>query len=355
MLNRDFTNSTLNIIRATKPNIEAPIQPDWQGVMNQALKDYNEGAYTKQMIEEHPEDANKIRQMGGSAYADMLKADAERAEERQWALDDRQAQRDFQRDLLEAQFKNNMALEGIKNQNAKSLALFKAQNGIGTNGLVNINMSNPLDKKRVETIGKNMDTNIENSQKSLDTYNRMEQLLNSPNVQTGGVKGAALDALPDWMLNKETAELRAKIKETVPQMRPKGSGSTSDKDMKIFEQATVGLGKDKEANLNIVRGRKIVDENDIAKEELRYEWLTNGGNLADFDKQWRKYINENPIFANENGKLNTNRKNPYDWFYNPTPSLASFQTPQESIAEGTVIEDGNGNRMILRGGQWQQM
>lgn len=207
------------------------------------------------------------------------------------------------------------------------LALKKQQIENGS-GLVNINMNNPLDKKRIETIGKNMDTNIETSQKNLDTYNRMEQLLNSPNVETGGVKGAALDALPDWMLNKETAELRAKIKETVPQMRPKGSGSTSDKDMKIFEQATVGLGKDKEANLNIVRGRKIVDENDIAKEELRYEWLTNGGNLADFDKQWRRYLNENPIFANEDGKLNINRKNAYDWFYNSNSS--EEQIPQEN-------------------------
>lgn len=210
----------------------------------------------------------------------------------------------------------------------REMLALKRQQVENGSGLVNINMSNPLDKKRIETIGKNMDTNIETSQKNLDTYNRMEQLLLNPNVETGGVKGATLDALPDFMLNKETAELRSKIKETVPQMRPKGSGSTSDKDMKIFEQATVGLGKDKEANLNIVRGRKIVDENDIAKEELRYEWLTNGGNLADFDKQWRRYINENPIFANEDGKLNTNRKNAYEWFYNSNSS--DGQTPQEN-------------------------
>lgn len=138
MLNRDFTNSTLNIIRSTKPNIEAPIQPDWQGVMNQALKDYNEGAYTKQMIEEHPEDANKIRQMGGSAYADMLKAEEQRAEERQWALDDRQAQRDFQREMLDAQTQRAFALENMRNQNARSLAEFKAGLGGGTVAQQNI-------------------------------------------------------------------------------------------------------------------------------------------------------------------------------------------------------------------------
>lgn len=126
MLNRDFTNSTLNIIRSTMPNIEAPIQPDWAGIIRQAGKDYNEGALTRKMIDEHPEDEALIRQKGGSVYADMLKADAERAEERQWALDDRQAQRDFQREMLDAQTQRAFALENMRNQNARSLAEFKA-------------------------------------------------------------------------------------------------------------------------------------------------------------------------------------------------------------------------------------
>lgn len=126
MLNRDFTNSTLNIIRSTMPNIEAPIQPDWAGIIRQAGKDYNEGALTRKMIDEHPEDEALIRQKGGSVYADMLKADAERAEERQWALDDRQAQRDFQREMLDAQTQRAFALENMRNQNERSLAEFKA-------------------------------------------------------------------------------------------------------------------------------------------------------------------------------------------------------------------------------------
>lgn len=126
MLNRDFTNSTLNVIRSTMPKIEAPIQPDWAGIIRQAGKDYNEGALTRKMIDEHPEDEALIRQKGGSAYADMLKADAQRAEDRQWALDDRQAQRDFQREMLDAQTQRAFALENMRNQNARSLAEFKA-------------------------------------------------------------------------------------------------------------------------------------------------------------------------------------------------------------------------------------
>lgn len=173
---------------------------------------------------------------------------------------------------------------------------------------------NPFDKKRMENIGKEMDKNIAASQSRVDDYNRMEQLLNDPEVITGGAKGAFKESLPDFALDAKTAELRSIIKKIVPQMRPAGSGTTSDRDMKIFEQATVGLGKDKEANLNIVRGRKLVDENNIAKEELRYEWVNNGGNLGDFDKAWRQYLNANPIFENESGKLNKNRQDAYNWF-----------------------------------------
>ena len=176
------------------------------------------------------------------------------------------------------------------------------------------NVVNPFDKKRMENIGKEMDKNIAASQSRVDDYNRMEQLLNDPEVVTGGAGGAFKESLPDFALDAKTAELRSIIKKIVPQMRPAGSGTTSDRDMKIFEQATVGLGKDKEANLNIVRGRKIVDENNIAKEELRYEWVNNGGNLGDFDKAWRQYLNANPIFENESGKLNKNRQDAYNWF-----------------------------------------
>jgi hypothetical protein len=347
MLNRDFAGTTARIASTT--NITPVEQVDYAGALKNFLNEYRTSAdrYEKQKDKEllksktdaltnaikggnQDEINNALATVDPVAYAQMLKSDAQRAEDRKWALDD--ATTKYLRDLEIAKIKNN--------------------------GLVNINMSNPLDKKRIETIGKNMDANIEESQARVNDYNRMEQLLNNPNVTTGGLKGFASENLPDWALNPETVELRSIIKKIVPQMRPAGSGTTSDRDMKIFEQATVGLGKDKDANLNIVRGRKVVDENNIAREELRYQWLTNGGSLSDFDKQWRNYLNSNPIFASEDGKLNDKRVNAYDWFSKPqAPSLKNFNQDKEeqTISDGTVIEDANGNKMILRGGQWQAM
>lgn len=128
MLLKDFASSTANIIRANKPNITAPIQPDWVEAIRQAGKDYQSGkqiqadnALTDQLVAENPDKEAEIRQMGGRAYADMLKADAERAEDRQWKLDDLQAKRDFQRELLDAQTQRAFALENMRNANARSL------------------------------------------------------------------------------------------------------------------------------------------------------------------------------------------------------------------------------------------
>lgn len=37
------------------------------------------------------------------------------------------------------------------------------------------------------------------------------------------------------------------------------------------------------------------------------------------------------------------------------PTVGETQQEQQSVSEGTIVEDANGNRLILRGGQWQQM
>lgn len=138
MLLKDFASSTANIIRANRPDITAPIQPDWAGIIRQAGKDYNEGALTRKMIDEHPEDEALIRQKGGSAYADMLKADAQRQEDRQWRLEDLQAQRDFQKELVDLQTQRAMGLEAARHANAMKLAEFKAGLGDSTIAQKNI-------------------------------------------------------------------------------------------------------------------------------------------------------------------------------------------------------------------------
>lgn len=127
MLDKNYAGTTASIIRSTFPNITAPKQTDLVSMLDQVGKDYQTGLQvradnklTDEMIAQNPEDEARIRQMGGRAYADMLKSDAQRAEERQWHLDDLEAQRQFQRDLLRDKLNNEFALAKYKASNSLS-------------------------------------------------------------------------------------------------------------------------------------------------------------------------------------------------------------------------------------------
>ena len=120
MLDKNYAGTTASIIRSTFPNITAPKQTDLVSMLDQVGKDYQTGLQvradnklTDEMIAQNPEDEARIRQMGGRAYADMLKSDAQRAEERQWHLDDLESQRQFQREQQDRSLANQMRMLNI--------------------------------------------------------------------------------------------------------------------------------------------------------------------------------------------------------------------------------------------------
>lgn len=312
MLNNNFASTSAAIARANMPDITPQRQIDLVEALRQGANDY----YTYDAIRRNNDEQDRIRGLEQN-LAEALAGGNEQEISNAYAQLNPTGYMDYlnkikaNREAADLEFARQKELLDIQNQNAMGLARLKSS--LGMTGGVNVNI-NPFDKKRIEKIASNIDENISASQSRIDDYNRMEQLLNNENVQTGGVSGAIKKSLPTAFLNDETQELQSIINKIVPQMRPTGSGSTSDKDMAIFEKATVGLDKNKEANLNIVRGRRAVDENAIAREEIRADWINQGGSLTDFDKQWRKYLNSNPIFSDESGKLNPNRLTAYEWF-----------------------------------------
>ena len=312
MLNNNYALTSAMIARANSPKIEALPQVDMNKAILGAIDSYY--SITGEERKRDEEDRKKGLKQN---LADAVKSGDETSINNAYAQLDPAGYVDYlnrikaNREASDLDFARKKELLDIQNQNAMGLARLKADLGLG--GGVNVNI-NPFEKKRIENIAKKMDENISASQSRIDDYNRMEQLLNNENVQTGGVSGAIKKQLPTAFLNDETQELQSIINKIVPQMRPTGSGSTSDRDMAIFEKATVGLDKNKDANLNIVRGRRAVDENAIAREELRADWVNQGGSLTDFDRVWRDYLNANPIFSNSNGELNSGRISAYDWF-----------------------------------------
>lgn len=187
--------------------------------------------------------------------------------------------------------------------------------------------NNPFEKSVVNNIAKKYSDNVAAAQSTYDEYANADRILDK--IDTGAqylVPGSDKVAAA---FNPDVAEFIAAQNKLVPTMRPKGSGSTSDKDMEIFKSATFGITKPKEANRNIIRGRMAAAENERDFEQLRAEWLSGGGSLTDFDKAWREYLNANPIFASKDGKLNSNRKSAYDWF-----SGANEQPAEEENQSG---------------------
>ena len=285
MLLKDFASSTANIIRANRPDITAPIQPDWAGIIRQAGKDYNEGALTRKMIDEHPEDEALIRQKGGSAYADMLKADAERAEDRQWALDDRQAQRDFQREMIDLQTQRAMGLEAARHANAMKLAEFKAGLGGYTTAQKNIGYlqtlgyspeeaaalyysgNNPtlnmatLGKKGFEAYDKKIGETLAGKTEAADLLAQTEQAYNDlfkdggliqqakigadmPDSVAGRVGGIFDRFVPTNLVDKEAQQARQQIQYILGGLRLDESaamkGALSDSEQKFLSDMVAG-------------------------------------------------------------------------------------------------------------------
>lgn len=174
---------------------------------------------------------------------------------------------------------------------------------------------NPFEKKRIENAASKIDENIAKANERLSLYDKGIKLLDN-GLETGGFTGyIQKNLIPTAALSADTQEFQSLVSKLVPQQRPAGSGTTSDRDMAIYEKATIGLDKDTKTNKNILALGKAMAENDKAYEELRSEWASAGGSLSEFDKVWRKYANEQRIY-NDDGTINQNRVSPYEWFSN---------------------------------------
>lgn len=330
MLNRDFSNSTLNIIRATRPNIEAPAQQDYIGMIRQAGKDYNEGALTKQMIEEHPEDKARIRQMGGSAYADMLKEDELRAEKRQQELDDIAAQRDFQREMVETQLRNSFALENMRNQNAMRLAEYKA----GLNGT-----PQTAAQQNIEYLAKNLNISLEEAAKLV--YGGNNPTLDMATLGPKGLEkydeeqGKALAKQQEKQRLAEENDSRLKAVQDSLQNNPDTVGFYSP--LKTAVSRMLGGAGDREFLANRGYNMRALGEVQNALIAEAKASGQSGINTASEIQQATKGLNENSSFEEINGALQAMQDSIQRLRNSQKPSLMQYnQTPSDDDAWGGI-------------------
>lgn len=210
----------------------------------------------------------------------------------------------------------------------KAAEIIKGGQTINVGNMSSNGFGNIFEKKRVEELAKSIDSSINEAQTRMNKYLRAGQILDN-GLETGGAN-AVQAYLPTALMEPNASEFQAIVNEIIPTMRPEGSGSASDKDMEIFSKATIGLDKDTSINKNIIAARATAEENNISYNQLRAEWIANGLSTVDFDREWRKYLNENPIFSNSDGKLNTNRVDAYTYFKNKSSGAENIPTDEDA-------------------------
>jgi hypothetical protein len=151
-------------------------------------------------------------------------------------------------------------------------------------------------------------------------------------------------------LDPEVAELSQLQATLAPKQRVPGSGATSDYDAKQFERATVGPEKPTATNNAIIAARNAAADNEIAYGDFLESYRTDNGHTRGAEAAWRRYLDANPIFdksKSDSFALNPKRQNWQQYF--------SKNSQSSSIGEGTIIENDAGQRMILKGGKWQNL
>lgn len=151
--------------------------------------------------------------------------------------------------------------------------------------------------------------------------NRMKRFLQLNELTKDKMLGPSpyTDFLPN--VSDEMKEMESISSEITPQMRTPGSGSASDFDAKMFQKATVGTGKSYETNKNIAEAYILSKQNEMQKADFLEAYLSANGHLRGAQQQWKKYLDDNPIFdpkkKDNDFVINSSRKAWQEYFGNP--------------------------------------
>ena len=139
MLNRDYTSGIQNAIRNSLSLDFTPTPNKFEQlpeVVSKGLENWDNAMRKKAYVDAlQTGDQEKIDKALASYDADAYQNVLKDREKRQQELDDIAAQRDFQREMMDAQLKNSFALENMRHNNAMGLAQFKAGLNGGQGGL----------------------------------------------------------------------------------------------------------------------------------------------------------------------------------------------------------------------------
>jgi len=131
-------------------------------------------------------------------------------------------------------------------------------------------------------------------------------------VGTGGALGNNALASTTAMFNPKVAEMKSITDRLTPAMRQGMPGAASDRDVAMFQSATVGLGKPGPANQAV--GQAIIAASKRQSDYVAYleDYAKKNGSLLGAQEEWDAYAAANPMFdEGSGGKLIVRKTTPW--------------------------------------------
>ena len=192
--------------------------------------------------------------------------------------------------------------------------------------------------------------------KTFDTLQRVEQALvalRTGEIETGGLTNLTLDfrRIFGQLFGTTDPELQnLQLIESIsnvlaPQMRPKGSGSTSDMEFKAYQRAIADLGNTPKANYISLYTFKKVQENSTKAIEKEIEILSAGGGKKDVRAELDKI--DKGIYAKYTGKLPPKEVLSKSDATKEIEATIEFETWFDALPTGTVVFNRDVNNKVL--------
>jgi hypothetical protein len=291
------------------------------------LAEQKKQAYIKALQGGNQDEINSaLADYNPDAYAQMLKSDAQRAEDRKWALDDMATKHRYDLELAKAKDKEfttaqrNMAYLQEMGYSPKEAAMlvYGGQNPSLDMALLGKKGQEAHDKKIGEMIAEQKIA----EQQAQELEPRVKQALER--AKESLKEGTGLGQFGGWGWTTEQGGInRANVSNAQSQINTSLRGL-----LKKLGVGSTELNSAAEAEAY----RYAVKPDMPVSQQIQV--------LNNFEKDYL------------NGDLQKELSKTYG-----NPSLKNFNqsNEQQAISDGTIIQDANGNKMILRGGQWQAM
>ena len=212
------------------------------------------------------------------------------------------------------------------------------------------NQSNPkdADKVKAQEIARGLkmiELDNDAARQEASTAQQAQQFVAlNQKVDTGGI----VDKTPGgpWIksFGDDYATMQSISAEIVPKMRPTGSGTSSDLDIKMFSRATIGVDKPKQTNENIAAALTQRAKNSRDYADFRSTYLEQNGTLQGADQHWNKYLADNPIFDHASTKSFSLNPKRVAWtqYFGGNKAAAPVDTPFKDPNSGWDEPAGGG-------------